>query len=356
MVYTGLHQATKATNAEQCQQACCDEGQGCGVWQWAAQLPAAPVGTCWIGPAGLPNQPQDGWVSRGAEDPLPEPFPFEQMTRLTAMAVYLRQNASGFWIAMDESEHSEANFRTILPCARQKNPSIEILITLGKDVPMWRTASANMDVVGPLLANFLDEHGWDGYNFDWEDDVDTEFYIGFLKQIRAALDANVTKHRRHLITVAPGWSRYPWDKRANGVVDTFDCMSYENTFCEADLVGRVETFELRWKIPRSTLLGGIECEPHWNGDPGWNPDSCIISKTEYAVKNGLQGMFSFRLENDHGPAQTFPARPTYHGHKLMYDTAKAAGAPDNFVLNTYMSLYDFHTSEQIGCVDSRTVV
>merc|ERR1712179_254222 len=126
--------------------------------------------------------------------------------------------------------------------------------------------------------------------------------------------------------------------------DTFDVMSYSNTLCQLDLMGRIATFETRFGIPKSTLLGAIECEP------GWNPDSCIVSKTQYAVKNGLQGMMSFRIDNDHGPAQTFPRQPTYHGHKLMHDTAKSAGVPEKFVLNSYISLYDYYPPEQIGCV------
>lgn len=284
----------------------------------------------------------------------PPAFPFEKMTRLTVMAAYLKKNESGsFRMTLDESNYSAANFDTILPCARQKNPSIELVVTLGKDVPMWREAAENMDQVGPLLVQFLEERGANGYNFDWEDKVDTEFYISFLQKIRTALDAS---GKKYLITVAPGWPQYKWDKRAKGVVDTFDCMSYQNYLCEVDLAGRVTRFELEYGLPKTMLLGGVECEPHWNGSPGWNPDECIVSKVNYAVKNGLQGMFSFRLDNDHGPWPKSPAEPTYHGHQVMYDAAKKAGAQPGFVLNSYMSLYDFHPPEQIGCTSPSAVV
>lgn len=76
-VFMGLHQAQGVETADQCQQACCNEGPSCGVWQWADSLPAAPVGTCWIGPAGLPSKPQRGWVSRGNDKKpeIPKPSP-----------------------------------------------------------------------------------------------------------------------------------------------------------------------------------------------------------------------------------------------------------------------------------------
>jgi hypothetical protein len=253
-------------------------------------------------------------------------------------------------LVADRSNYSQHNFDTVLPCARQKNPNIQIVVTLGQDVqgvdPMWKDADANMDVVGPVFLDFLEQHNLDGYNFDWETNVDTEFYIGFLQKIRKALD--VRKPGKYLITVAPGWYWYPWDERANGVVNTFDCMSYSNTDCVNDLETRVKRFE-GWGIPKSTVMGAAECEPHWQGDPGWNPDDCIVAKTKYAVENGLQGMFSFRIDNDHGPWPTTPHEPTYEGHALMYDAAKQAGAPDSFVLNTYLSLYDEFPVEQIGC-------
>lgn len=55
-------------------------------------------------------------------------------------------------------------------------------------------------------------------------------------------------------------------------------------------------------------LGAIETEPHWQGDPGWNTDQSIVQKSKYAVAAKLQGMFSFRIDNDHGPWPVHPSR------------------------------------------------
>lgn len=45
------------------------------------------------------------------------------------------------------------------------------------------------------------------------------------------------------------------------------------------------------------------------------------SWTEYAVQNGLGGMFSWRLDNDHGTqGEEEDFDPTFTGAKTIYDT------------------------------------
>lgn len=102
-------------------------------------------------------------------------------------------------------------------------------------------------------------------------------------------------------------------------------------------------------VGRSTQ-GAVECEPHWQGTPGWNSDSDIVEKANYAVGAKLQGMMSFRIDNDHGPWPVHPAQPTYHGANLLWSTVKNATKSPNlggFVLNTYISLHDPFSPGQI---------
>jgi GH18 family chitinase len=45
------------------------------------------------------------------------------------------------------------------------------------------------------------------------------------------------------------------------------------------------------------------------------------SWTQYALSNGLRGMFSWRLDNDHGMHGTQEdVDPTFTGAKTLYDT------------------------------------
>jgi hypothetical protein len=209
---------------------------------------------------------------------------------------------------------------------------------------VWNEAARRVSEFGPVAAQFLASHGLAGMNFDWEDSVDTHVYMKLLSGLRKAFDdataAGASGGKRMLITVAPGWPRYPWDATAIGVVDAFDMMSYNDEL--SDLTSRVALFTGTYGLPKSMLLGAIETEPHWQGTPGWNSDPDIVQKTKYAVETQLQGMFSFRIDNDHGPWPVTPRQPTYHGHQLMAATAMAAtgGELRGFVLNTYMSLHD----------------
>jgi hypothetical protein len=172
-----------------------------------------------------------------------------------------------FTLALDGSNATQNNFDRVTKCARKENPSIQLVITLGLDIPVWEEAANNMGSFGPVLAKFMMENHLDGINFDWEDNVDTKVYMKLLTGIRKVLD-DASPTKRLLITVAPGWPRYPWDSSANGIVDAFDMMSYSDSL--GDLSSRVKLFTETYKIPKSILLGAIETEPHWQGTPGWN--------------------------------------------------------------------------------------
>jgi hypothetical protein len=150
-----------------------------------------------------------------------------------------------FTLALDASNATQKNFDSVVKCARLSNPSIELVITLGLDIPVWKEAANNMDQFGPVLSKFMTENSLDGINFDWEDNVDTTVYMQLLTGIRKVLD-KVSPKKRLLITVAPGWPRYPWDASANGVVDAFDMMSYSNSL--EDLTARVKLFTETYKV------------------------------------------------------------------------------------------------------------
>jgi len=266
-----------------------------------------------------------------------------------AVTVTETDDKTSFNLALDSSNVTQSNFLQVCSCARQTKGAsgqpIEVLITLGLDVDVWRVAADKMDVFAPVVITFLDEHNLAGMNFDWEDNVDTVLYMKLLSGLRHYFG------KRFLITVAPGWPQYAWDASAIGVVDAFDMMSYSDPL--EDLTSRVDLFTKTYKIPKSMLLGAIETEPHWQGDPGWNTDQSIVQKSKYAVAAKLQGMFSFRIDNDHGPWPVHPSRPTYHGANLMHATILNAfnspgGIPKAFVLNTYMSLHDPYAPEMFA--------
>jgi hypothetical protein len=74
-------------------------------------------------------------------------------------------------------------------------------------------------------------------------------------------------------------------------------------------------------VKAGILMGGVATE---NGAVQTSlPDTAAW--TEYALKNGLGGMFSWRLDNDHGTqGEQEDVDPTFTGAKTIYDTVHGA--------------------------------
>lgn len=76
-------------------------------------------------------------------------------------------------------------------------------------------------------------------------------------------------------------------------------------------------------IKASMLMGGVSTE---NGSAQTSL-SDTQSWTQYAMQNGLKGMFSWRLDNDHGTHGTDEdVDPTFTGAKTIYDTVNGTTA------------------------------
>jgi spore germination protein YaaH len=75
-------------------------------------------------------------------------------------------------------------------------------------------------------------------------------------------------------------------------------------------------------ISADILMGGVATE---NGSVQTSLDD-TAAWTTYALKNGLRGMFSWRLDNDHGLHGTDEdVDPTFTGAKTIYDTVQGYG-------------------------------
>jgi hypothetical protein len=76
-------------------------------------------------------------------------------------------------------------------------------------------------------------------------------------------------------------------------------------------------------IKTSLLMGGVATE---NGDAQTSLAD-TRTWTEYAVHSGLGGMFSWRLDNDHGTdGEKEDVNPTFTGAKTIYEAATGAAA------------------------------
>ena len=83
-----------------------------------------------------------------------KPLPLENVTRLTLMAVTVTEtdDKTSFNLAMDGSNVTEANFLQVASCARTTTGAagqpIEVIVTLGLDVPVWKVAAEKIDIFG----------------------------------------------------------------------------------------------------------------------------------------------------------------------------------------------------------------
>lgn len=72
-------------------------------------------------------------------------------------------------------------------------------------------------------------------------------------------------------------------------------------------------------VARDLLIGGVCTE---NG-PVQTSLEDTAAWTQYALENVLQGMFSWRLDNDHGQGTDEDMQPTFTGAKTVWDTFQA---------------------------------
>lgn len=76
-------------------------------------------------------------------------------------------------------------------------------------------------------------------------------------------------------------------------------------------------------VKKSILMGGA-CTENGNAQTSLADTQ---TWTKYALKNGLMGMFSWRLDNDHGTQGTEEdVDPTFTGAKTIYDTVTGSNA------------------------------
>lgn len=98
----------------------------------------------------------------------------------------------------------------------------------------------------------------------------------------------------------------------NAHVDALELQDYSSFSTPQDV-----PVWLKAGVPASLLMGGV-CTENSNVQTSLDDTAAW---TEYALKNGLRGMFSWRLDNDHGQDGTAEdVDPTFTGAKTIYDT------------------------------------
>lgn len=100
----------------------------------------------------------------------------------------------------------------------------------------------------------------------------------------------------------------------NQHVDALELQDYSSSGTPTDVPVWIKA-----GVSAAILMGGACTE---NGGPQTSL-SDTAAWTEYALQNGLRGMFSWRLDNDHGQQGTNEdVQPTFTGAQTIYDTVQ----------------------------------
>jgi GH18 family chitinase len=103
----------------------------------------------------------------------------------------------------------------------------------------------------------------------------------------------------------------------NDNVDAVELQDYSSTDTPTDAQAWTSA-----GVKASILMGGVCTE---NSDVQTSLPN-TQSWTQWAMQNGLKGMFSWRLDNDHGTqGQEEDVDPTFTGAKTVYDTVTGSG-------------------------------
>jgi hypothetical protein len=102
----------------------------------------------------------------------------------------------------------------------------------------------------------------------------------------------------------------------NDNVDALELQDYSSSGTPSDVSAWTSA-----GVKVSILMGGA-CTENGNAQTSLADTQ---SWTQYALSNGLRGMFSWRLDNDHGTQGTEEdVDPTFTGAKMIYDTVMGA--------------------------------
>jgi len=170
------------------------------------------------------------------------------------------------------------------------------------------------------IADWLLQNGYDGVSIDVEDSG-MSFVAEFVRQI-----GPVFRAQGFGIAVSVPWpgggptELYGSDAVAafNENVDALEFQDYSSSGTPSDVSPWTDA-----GVSAGIIMGGVSTE---NSQYQTSlPDTAAW--TQYAMQNGLRGMFSWRLDNDHGTqGQEEDVDPTFTGAKTIYDTVYGVAA------------------------------
>lgn len=255
----------------------------------------------------------DTWNATGLQNLVSGIVPLNYATRYNLAFGQLSAAPSGGYTVDMTGQYADQVKQQILA----QTPGVRIYAGLGS-TGIAETVADNTQNDNRSTANivaWLQANGYSGISIDAEDFGVMQLVPQFVTQLGPSFRAAGLG-----IAVSVPWpGNGPtglYGENAvqafNDNVDVFELQDYSSSGTPDDAPVWVAA-----GIPANKLMGGVATE---NGSAQTSLAD-TQSWTQYAMQNGLQGMFSWRLDNDHGTqGEDEDVDPTFTGAKTIYDT------------------------------------
>jgi GH18 family chitinase len=261
----------------------------------------------------------DTWNQTGLNNLVNGIVPLKLASRYNLAFFSLVADPSGGYTLGGAGQYADQVKQQIL----QQAPSVLVYAGLGSTGIAAGVAdnAANQNRSTANIVAWLQSNTYNGISIDAEDAAVMKLVPEFVTQLGPSFRAAGLG-----IAVSVPWpgsgptSLYGANAvhALNANVDVFELQDYSSSGTPTDAPVWVQA-----GIPASKLMGGVATE---NGN-ALTSLSDTQTWTQYALKNGLLGMFSWRLDNDHTPpGSPEDVNPTFTGAQTIYDTVNPPGS------------------------------
>ncbi|MET0550989.1 MAG: glycosyl hydrolase family 18 protein [Xanthomonas sp.] len=256
----------------------------------------------------------DTWNATGADNLAQGKVPLGYASRYNLAFGSFVQAASGYTLDLD-AQFAMQNLAQI----KSQVPTAVIYAGVG-DTGLADTVADNRSNANRSTANivaYLKQHGLAGISIDAEGGG-MPFVVELVGQLSASFKAAGLGIAVSVPWPADGPDRL-YGKGAvaafNQYVDAAELQDYSSLGTPQDAQVWLDA-----GVSAGILMGGVATE---NGDVQTSLED-TAAWTDYALQHGLRGMFSWRLDNDHGlDGENEDVQPTFTGAKTIYDTVHA---------------------------------
>jgi hypothetical protein len=255
----------------------------------------------------------DTWNSTGLENLVQKKVPLNYATRYNLAFGQFVPVANGYSVDLNAKYASQ-----VLEQIRTQAPGVLIYAGVG-DTGLSATVADNRENGNRSTANivgYLQQQGLNGISIDAESDgmSDVAELVSQLGPTFKAAGFGIAVSVPWPATGPVGLYGEHAVAAFNEFVDALELQDYSSGGTPADVPVWINA-----GVSASILMGGVATE---NGNVQTSLQD-TAAWTEYALENGLRGMFSWRLDNDHGQQGTEEdVDPTFTGAKTIWTTVQ----------------------------------